>query len=57
MRRHVILGTTLFVTALGPLLEGSLAAAKRESNAGVYPLSDERREELVSLLTGILVQG
>lgn len=55
MVRHVVLGSTLFATALAPLLEGSLAVASRQESAGLYPLSEQRREELIAILTNLIL--
>lgn len=48
--RDVITAALLAVTALGPLLDASLAAALRQDNAGIYPLTDDKRDELINML-------
>jgi AcrR family transcriptional regulator len=48
--RDVITATCLGITSLGPLLEVSLAAALHRPNAGVYPLTQKRRDEVISLM-------
>ena len=55
MRRDMVIGSTLVATALGPLLEGSIAAASHEETAGIYPMSASRRDELVALLTALIL--
>ena len=47
--RDVITATFLAIVSLGPLLEVSLAAALRR-NAGVYPLSRAKRDEVIDLM-------
>jgi AcrR family transcriptional regulator len=48
--RDVITATCLGITALGPLLDASLAAALHKPDAGIYPLSKQRRDEVITLL-------
>jgi AcrR family transcriptional regulator len=48
--RDVITATCLGITALGPLLDVSLAAALHRPSAGVYPLTRKRRDEVISLM-------
>jgi hypothetical protein len=45
-----MLAVYLAMTALGPLLERSLAQASRRHVTGVYPLSAANRGELVEIL-------
>jgi AcrR family transcriptional regulator len=48
--RDVITATCLGITALGPLLDVSLAAALHRPSAGVYPLTQKRRDEVIGLM-------
>lgn len=48
--RDVITGTFLAIVTLGPLLEASLAAAQRQPKVGVYPLTKEKRDEVIELM-------
>jgi AcrR family transcriptional regulator len=48
--RDVITATFLATVVLGPLLEASLAAAQRRANVGVYPLTPEKRDEIVAMM-------
>jgi AcrR family transcriptional regulator len=48
--RDVIMGTFLAIVTLGPLLEASLAAAQRQPNVGIYPLTTEKRDEVIELM-------
>ena len=56
MRRDMVIGSTLVATALGPLLEGSVASASHVEAAGIYPMSAARRDELVALLTALILE-
>lgn len=55
MLRDVVIGAPLFATALGPFLEASTAAATRTSSAGIYPMTPERRDELVALMVNLIL--
>ena len=48
--RDVMTATFLATVMLGPLLEASLAAALRKPNAGVYPLTEAKRDEVIDLM-------
>jgi AcrR family transcriptional regulator len=54
--RDVITATCLGLTALGPLLDVSLATALHRPNAGVYPLTQKRRDEVIELLMRLVVE-
>jgi AcrR family transcriptional regulator len=48
--RDVLTSTLLAITTLGPLLDASLAAALHKKNAGIYPLTNSKSEELIELM-------
>jgi AcrR family transcriptional regulator len=48
--RDVLTSTLLAITTLGPLLDASLAAALHKKNAGIYPLTESKMEELIELM-------
>ena len=48
--RDVMTATFVAMVVLGPLLEASLAAATRQRNAGVHPLTPEKRDEVIALM-------
>jgi AcrR family transcriptional regulator len=48
--RDAMLAVFLAMTALGPLLERSLAQASKKKTSGIYPLSAANREALVEIL-------
>jgi AcrR family transcriptional regulator len=54
--RDVISATCLGITALGPLLDVSLATAISRPNAGVYPLTRKRRDEVIDLLMRLVTE-
>jgi AcrR family transcriptional regulator len=53
--RDIVIAAPLFATALGPLMEASIARASSIPVAGIYPLTDKRRDELVDVITGLIV--
>lgn len=48
--RDALMAIFLAMSALGPLMEASLAKVSGNQKAGVYPLSKSRREELIDLM-------
>jgi AcrR family transcriptional regulator len=48
--RDAMLAVYLAMTALGPLLDRSLAQASKKKTTGIYPLSAANREALVEIL-------
>jgi AcrR family transcriptional regulator len=51
--RDVQMAIYLAMSALGPLMEASLAKATGRKKCGVYPLSPKRRNELIDLILTI----
>ncbi len=52
--RDALMAIFLAMSALGPLMEASMAKVSGQPNAGLYPMSVERREELIQVLMRIL---
>jgi AcrR family transcriptional regulator len=52
--RDVLTSTLLAITTLGPLLDASLAAALHKKNAGIYPLTEAKMEELIELMLRLI---
>lgn len=52
--RDALMAIFLAMSALGPLMEASMAKVSGQPNAGLYPMSDQRREELIHVLLRIL---
>ena len=52
--RDALMAIFLAMSALGPLMEASMAKVSGQSKAGLYPMSPERREELIQVLMRIL---
>lgn len=55
MLRDLVIGAPLVATALGPLIEASTAAASGVSAAGINPLSEARRDELVLMIARLVM--
>lgn len=53
--RDILTGTFVSLIALGPLLDASLAAALHREHAGVYPLSPQRKAELIELMVRLVL--
>ena len=53
--RDVITATCIGITALGPLLDISLATALSRPNAGIYPLTRKRRDEVIDLMMRLVL--
>ena len=54
--RDILACTLVAFTALGPLLEKSLAVAIREPSAGIYPLSPERKKEFLDYMMRLVAR-
>lgn len=52
--RDALMAIFLAMSALGPLMEASMAKVSGHANAGLYPMSKQRREELIEVLVRIL---
>jgi AcrR family transcriptional regulator len=52
--RDVLTATLLSIVTLGPLLDAALAAALHKRNAGVYPLTKAKRDELIELMIKLI---
>ena len=52
--RDIMTSTLLAVIALGPLLDASLAAAQRKKNAGIYPLTDAKLDEVIEMMLKLI---
>ncbi len=52
--RDALMAIFLAMSALGPLMEASMAKVSGQANAGLYPMSRQRREELIQVLIRIL---
>jgi AcrR family transcriptional regulator len=52
--RDVLTSTLLAITTLGPLLDASLAAALHKKNAGIYPLTEAKMDELIELMLRLI---
>jgi AcrR family transcriptional regulator len=51
--RDALMAIFLSMSALGPLMESSLAKVTGQVNCGVYPMSRARRKELIQLIVDI----
>lgn len=52
--RDALMAIFLAMSALGPLMEASLSKVTGKTHSGVYPLSKDRREELIDLIRSII---
>lgn len=52
--RDALMAIFLAMSALGPLMEASMSKVSGQPNAGLYPMSKQRREELIHVLMRIL---
>lgn len=52
--RDALMAIFLAMSALGPLMEASMAKVSGQPKAGLYPMSSQRREELIHVLIRIL---
>lgn len=52
--RDVVMAIILAMTTLGPLMEVSMVRISGERSAGLYPLSRERRDQLIGILVQII---
>jgi len=52
--RDALMAIFLAMSALGPLMEASMVKVSGKRKAGLYPMSAQRREELIDLLVSIL---
>ena len=52
--RDALMAIFLAMGALGPLMEASMVKVSGDENAGLYPMSEQRRDELIHVLIRIL---
>jgi AcrR family transcriptional regulator len=52
--RDALMAIFLSMSALGPLMEASLAKVSGSKSCGVFPLSSERRAELIDLIVSVV---
>lgn len=52
--RDALMAIFIAMSALGPLMEASMAKVTGRSTVGIYPMSRERRDELVAILLKIV---
>ena len=52
--RDALMAIFLAMSALGPLMEASMARVSGQPRAGLYPMSKQRRTELINVLLRIL---
>ena len=52
--RDVLMAVLLAMSALGPLMEASMAKVSGKRKAGLYPMTSERRTDLIEIFTRII---